>query len=200
MRRGGGRSWQVAYGEAEALVHALYAREVSGLAVDMPYQVPPLTPPVGPEPGFARYATAEVAAGWADWWQAEAALGLAPIPQEPEFWFAGSGVCRDLRALLLKTAESAREWGRINRERRELHQPSAGVRVRRTSVAKALVSEAESAMESPAAPFRLQISVLPVAGVWGHKMSDNHVLVSGAMRHDDDALTAFLRPVIRNLA
>ena len=48
-------------------------------------------------------------------------------------------------------------------------------------------------------PFHLQITQLPVAGVQGWRVSEDHVVVTRGLRRDVDAYREWLSPVVDEL-
>jgi hypothetical protein len=192
------QSWTVTEGEPGALVHALYARDASGLDVEMDDPVPALDPAVEVEDRFAVHATPEAAAEWPRWWQAEVDLGLAPAPDQPDLWFAGRPVGPDLRALLTQTAAAVNLWQRA-RQREHTRSLAHRAPSQRLLVTH-LVAEVERDLGRGAAAFKLRIGVLPVEGRWSGRPRVDHVLVSRELRGDDAAFREFLAPIIRSLA
>jgi hypothetical protein len=191
------RSWTVTENDPDALVHALYARDASGLDVEMDDPIPALDPAAEVEDRFAVHATPEAAAEWPRWWQTEVDLGLAPAPDQPDLWFAGRLVGPDLRALLTQTAFAVNRWQRARqREHADLlahRTPSQRLLVTH------LVAEVERDLGRRAAAFNLKIGVLPVEGIWSCRPRVDHVLVSRELRGDDAAFRGFLAPIIRSL-
>lgn len=192
------QSWTVVENEPGALVHALYARDASGLDVEMDYPIPALDPAAAAEDRFAVHATPEAAAEWPRWWQTEVDLGLAPAPDHPDLWFAGRPVGPDLRALLTQTAAAVNLWQRA-RQREDTELLAHGAPSQRLLVTD-LVAEVERDLGRRAAAFNLKIGVLPVGGIWSCRPRVDHVLVSRELRADDAAFCGFLAPIIRSLA
>jgi len=66
----------------------------------------------------------------------------------------------------------------------------------RISIEGDVVREAEHGSGRNARPFRLRITVLPVAGLWWGQPDDQHLLVSEQLRAGEDAYRRVLRPLI----
>ncbi len=190
--------WTIAENEPGALVHALYARDASGLRVETGAPISALDPVVAVDGRLASYATPQAAAEWPQWWQSELDLNLVPAPDQPDLWFAGRSVGPDLRALLTETTAAVDRWQQA--------RPQEHVRLfprrapSRQLLVTHLVAEVEGGLGRRAATFHLRISVLPVQGVWGVRARADRVLVSRELHEDQAALREFLAPVIAGLA
>ncbi|POH56849.1 hypothetical protein [Arthrobacter glacialis] len=63
-----------------------------------------------------------------------------------------------------------------------------------------LVQSIEKNRGNKAAPFELDVLILPVAGFWLHRAGPNRVLLSESARRDAEQLRRLLGPIIAELA
>ena len=188
--------WRVGEGTSWPLTVALYVRDAFGLPAIRPFFVPPLVPEVpdripvtGPEGDVA------LADEWADWLgrlvRSRAAIhnldGLLLEDCTPAF--------RDAVEQLLPAASAAADNFRMADG---LHMPR---RAKADGPAlPRLVRSIERELGRRAAPFELEIVILPVAGQWLHQVAPQRVLMNRAAQSDPAVLRRLLGPVIRELA
>jgi hypothetical protein len=199
MRYGAGPSWQVTSDTPHTLVAALHLRDAAGLEVVTDAVVPQLEPTVALDAALVPYATAAAAAEWSRWWESlldrhPEFRGVPPLVPDP---FPELAV--ELRALIGTGLPAADAWfaGREREDHAELRR--SGGRFPQLGVGD-VVREVELGQARRAAPFDLLIRVLPVAGLWGRRVRQDHVLVSRALSRHTPGFEAFLEPVIRELA
>jgi len=191
------QSWEMSQDEPSPLVVALYVRDVTGLSPSAEPVLPPLDPPVPAEQvdGDVEVASEQ----WDQWWRRawpgtlESLLelsepGLPAFADEPE-----------LQALLLRFLPEARAWSDARAEELSdltLRQYKSGDDL----VLCHLVREIERDMRRRAAPFKLRIVELPLAGKTGWVVSADQVIVTHALLADPQALRAWMHPVVAAVA
>jgi hypothetical protein len=199
--------------EPRLLVLALYVRDAAGLEVVADPPVPPL------EPAVARSNEAPPVAAavqWPAWWRdlvageaamqhgIEAAGGgreavrvmaarhMAFGPPD----FAGLSGSPDLRELVASHFHDAEAWS--GPSKREFCDRS---RARdRALLETHLVHEVARGLGRKARPFRLQVSVLPVAGAQHWRVAEDHVLATRDLYFDAPAWRRALEPIVSELA
>lgn len=191
---------------------ALAGFEALGREVTRDPVVPPLDPAVPYDAALVPYATATAAEAWRTWWSSllnrhPEFRGVPPLVPDP---FPELPI--DLRALIgigLSRADAwfndrkARELDRLRQASSEAARADAAARHHRRAHALPLggvVRQVEREQGHSAAPFDLLISILPVHGRWAARVRRDHVLISGGLADYDAGVTAFLGPVVRDLA
>ncbi len=136
--------------------------------------------------GFTGAPTPQLAA------QAASAHRLGGLPQPRSPWTA-------LQALAREVYPEASAWaGQRKRETATMmHGPEEGaVRTERRLIQEVTRRHRWRRLH----PFHLQITQLPVAGVQGWRVSEDHVVVTRSLRRDVDTYREWLSPVVDELA
>jgi hypothetical protein len=195
-------SWSVSFGEPERLVVALYVRDAAGLQVATDPLIPPLEPVVTVHellpPGVDRIAASTQ---WGEWWAGLLLLGgevgRVRLP-EPRTELRELTDRPALQALAREVFPEASAWaGHRKRETATMmHSPEEGaVRTERRLIQE--ITRRHRWRRSQ--PFHLQITQLPVAGVHGWRVSEDHVVVTRGLRRDVDTYREWLTPVVDEL-
>ncbi len=201
--RFGGSSWRVSFGEPERLLVALYVRDATGLRAATVPLIPPLEPfvPVRESlpPGVDRIAASTQ---WGEWWSGLLLLGgevgRVRLP-EPRTELRELADRPALQVLAREVYPEASAWaGQRKRETATMmHGPEEGaVRTERRLIQEVTRRHRWRRLH----PFHLQITQLPVATVQGWRVSEDHVVVTRALRRDVDAYREWLSPVVDELA
>ncbi len=199
----GGSSWRVSFGEPERLVVALYVRDATGLQVATDPLIPPLEPLVAVHDslplGVDRVAASTQ---WGEWWGGLLLLGgevgRVRLP-EPRIELRELADRPALQALAREVFSEASAWaGQRKRETATMmHGPEEGaVRTERRLIQEVTRWHRWRRLQA----FHLQITQLPVAGVQGWRVSEDHVVVTRGLRRDVDAYREWLSPVVDELA
>lgn len=188
--------WQGSEGSSWSLAVALFIRDVYGLPSTKPFFVPPMDPEV-PEriPVVGPAGDGALADEWAVWFDGlvrtrasiHAAAGLMLEGRTPAF--------RQAVENQLGPAAAAADDFR-NRDALELRR---GWKSEGPLLPK-LVRSIEKEQGHKAAPFDLEIRILPVAGRWLHQVAPQRVLTNRATRSDPAELRRLLGPIVRELA
>lgn len=189
-------SWQARAGLSWPLTAALYIRDVLKLPATQPFFIPPLVPGV-PEsisvigPDLDIVLVDEWSAWFAGLVRSRADIqgftGLLLEDCRPAFRQA----VEPLLDAASTTATSLRE--------RDDRLAMAGMKASGVVLPK-LVRSIEKELGHKAAPFALDILILPVEGVWLHAAAPQRVLTNRATFSDSHHLHRLLGPVIRDLA
>ncbi len=200
MRFAGSQSWQLRWGDDRAVNAALYLRDALALSVHTEPDIPLLTPPV-PVSVPAGVDRAAVTREWPAWWSDVLAhQGAEPIGS-PEEQFAswpdvpGSPALTGRPAIRAALAAFEPEFGPYaNRLKTWVAPPphTAGI--------GDLVRAKEAELGRKARPFRLVVTELPVAGLFWHRLSTEHVLLSVSFAQDTARRDAALRKVLDEVA
>jgi hypothetical protein len=204
MRRSGSESWGIETSVDRHGATMLYLRDAAGLNGPADYTVPQLSPPVPLRAALAPHASTAAAEQWAAWWDehldrlgARSARGrdlFGPLPAPPP----EPGT--DLRVLYEQVVDEANAWVRERMQEFAAHSTGPLARGRLRQPAET-VARIERELGRPCAPFRLSVSVLPLARKWGRRLTGTAALVvSEALWLDPDAWDQFLDPVVRSLA
>jgi len=203
----------MAGGEPRLLVIALYVRDAVGLGPVGDPALPPLEPAVE---RTAEPAPAVVDGQWTAWWRQllasevaaqsaieEAGGGPASLRVVAERHmafgppgFEGLREWPELRELVAHHHGDARSWCE-ERSRELFHLSTAPDRV---LLENDVVRETERRLGRRARPFRLQVSVVPVAGDRSWRVAENYVLVTRRRYVDAAAWRSDLEPIIAELA
>ena len=189
-------SWRMGEGTSWPLTVALHVRDAYGLPATRPFFVPPLVPEVPDHiPVTGPAGDVALADEWADWfgqlaWSRAAIHGTDGLLLED-----CSPAFRNAVERLLPEAAAAAENFRV----------ADGLDMRRRWEADGpalprLVRSIEKELGRKAAPFELEIVILPVAGQWLHWLAPQRVLMNRAAQSDPAVLRRLLGPVIRELA
>lgn len=180
------------------MIRALYARDAAGLAVDMLVPPPPLVPQVRIDPQLRALGTAQAAADWRAWWEAEVAAGPQSAADLPDPLARPALIGPDLRSLLNQATGPAGRWLSAH-ERDHMNHARERPRPARHPMGE-LVRSIEAELGRPIEPFQLQVDVLPVEGHWSHRAQRDHLLVSQSLSRNTAAYQILLEPIIRSLA
>ncbi len=202
---------QVYVDEPSALVMALYIRDVCRLTPPLAYHLPPLDPPVTVWPAWSRpapgweppaglhnYPVDREVAGreWVRWWEHLLDLDSSAVDEFRPPGFRNYRRVPAIRTLLTEHYECATRW--IDavmsdpRVRREETTPRPGLAT--------LLSALDSDPLRSALPFRLRLTVIPVASKHAWPIGREHILISRRLIADTDNALDWLRPRIIALA
>lgn len=213
MQVAGTLSWHTVSDEPRLLLLALYVRDAAGLEAVADPPVPRLEPAV---PSVAEAPPAVASAQWSAWWRRlvvsapevgraieDAGGGHASLRVMADYHagfgppgfeaLRGSPELRDLVARHHEDAEAWRQGRKRDLERWNTDQS-------RPHLEHDAVREAERRLGWKARPFRLQISILPVAGDGFWRVGDEHVLVTRSRYLDTEAWRRDLQPIVDELA
>lgn len=189
-------SWRMGEDLSWPLTVALYMRDVLRLPATAPFFIPPLVPQVAEHiPVTGPELDVVLADEWGPWFSDLSADHLE-IPRGGSIGYFSLGdrapaFCDMVERYFgeaVATADNAVE---------AFFQ--ANLRVEGLAVSK-LVRSIEKELGHKAAPFELNLKILPVTGFWLHRTGPNQVLMSEAARRDPHHLHRLLGPVIRELA
>lgn len=190
------RGWRGTEGASWSLSVALYIRDVYGLAATKPFFVPPMTPQVpehipvtGPTGGSA------LADEWGQWFDAlvrsrasiHDGAGLLLEDLSPAFRYA-------VENQLPQASEAAERFRASDGQDFARRWKADG------PILNKVVRAVEKELGRKAAPFDLEIRILPVAGTWLHQVAPGYVLMNRGIQSDAAAMHRLLGPVIRGLA
>ncbi len=187
--------WRASVDEPQAMLVALYVRDVCGLRPDVDPIIPPLAPAVPRQREVAAGARAEASRQWADLWRGLLAGAIAPMELSPP-GFAALASAPTLRELVTGCFDRAVAWSQA----RKLEHLNLMLGKRGVHVEGDLVRAAKRRLRRPVRPFRLQVTELPVAGAEGRRITADHVVVSRGLLADSAAYRRWLQPVIDELA
>jgi len=192
VRTAGRPSWQITVDLPQVLAVALYVRDIAGVTQTAPpTDLPEAAPSVAAE--GVVHSPPEVIGQWNGWWTRALTIGpLALAELEPPH-FPAFAEAPALRDLLRVHFHDARRWS--------AHQKRSSVRANTRGLPLGeLVAAVEHGMGRAAAPFRLRLDVVPVAGHGMWKVRPAHLLVSSALLDDPALLVTRLRPEVELLA
>lgn len=210
MRLGrGSASWRVSIGDRRVMTTALWLRDASGLTVDLDPTIPPLDPPVPLRPDLAALAHPQAAAQWTGLW-----IGLwegrldewwaVRMLQPPGFELLSQSP--HLRALTEAGFDDAMRWvadHRPLRTSRPSHHGIPGLSAPPDPTAALgvndVVRELEKERQRPAGDFRLDVTVLPVAGRVFWLLPEGRLVVSERLVEDRRAFRALLYDVLGSM-
>ena len=192
-------SWQIGEDLSWSLTVALYIRDVLKLAATEPFFIPPLArrvaehiPVTGPELDIV------IADEWSAWFSDLLADPRA-IPRGGSIDYFSlelrDPAFGDMAARYFDEAVVAADLSH-DRHFKHFHN---NIKTEGAYLAK-LVRSIEKELGHKAAPFELNLKILPVEGFWLHRVAPQQVLVSEAARNDPDHLRRLLGPIIRELA
>lgn len=175
---------------------ALYVRDALALPATRPFFVPPVEPQI-PEQIAVRGPLTDVALAdeWAHWFAdlVRTRSGIRSLDEllleerDPDFQ---ASVQRCFLA-----AQSAAELFKV-----AYHDELMLSGKKHSTIPSLLVCTLEKELGHRAAPFELEVKVVPVQGEWLHRPSPKLVLMSSAVQFDPDAQYRLLGPVLRELA
>ena len=202
---------QVHVDEPSALVMALYIRDVAGLKPPLPYELPRLDPPVTSWPVWAKPAPGweppvgirnravdleQASQEWARWWNHLLDLDSLAVGEFQPPAFRSYRRVPAIRTLLQQHFEPSGRWVEAvmsdPRVRREETTPRPGL--------MAIIAGLESAGMPAPLPFRLRLTVIPVASKHAWPIGREHILISRRLIADTDNALDWLRPRITALA
>src|SRR5215472_387183 len=200
MRVAGTESWRMACDEPRLLVLALYVRDAAGLDAAADPPVARLEPAV---PAAGEAVPEDAAAQWTAWWShlvasepavmraiQDAGDGMESLRVMTEhhmgFGPPGFEALRDspeLRELVARHHAGSLAWAQERTQEffRRTTDPN------RVHLEGEVVRETEWLLGRPARPFRLQVSILPVAGDHCWRVAEDHVVVTRSRYLDNEA-------------
>jgi len=193
MRRAGTTSWQMGEDVSVSLSVALYVRDALGLPATKPFFIPPVVPAV-PEhvPVIGPDVDIDLADEWPKWFlDLPSKASSQPVPgmflqsRSPAFRQAVEGYLEPAERFATAFRDNYFHPG---------YMKSQGLHINH------LVSSIEKELGHRAAPFTLQLRILPVEGAWLHRAAPDLVLLSAGARADPAQLHRLLGPIIRELA
>jgi len=198
MRFDSSPSWRVGEDMAWPLAVALYIRDVLRLPVTVPFFVPPLSPAVPEQfPVTSPDLDDALADEW-ELWFADLLANHLDMPrggsiQYFSLWDRAPGL-RDAVEKHFESAAAAAGLAFDGYFHTVVVDKTLGMSMTR------LVAAIERELGHRAAPFHLDVRVLPVEGEWIYRSGLNQVLVSETTRKDPAALRRLLGPIIAELA
>lgn len=213
MQLAGTRSWRMGCDEPRLLLLALYVRDAAGLDAAADPPVARLDPAVAatgePVPEVA-------AAQWTVWWShlvasepavmraiqdAGGGMDSVRILSEHHMSYGPPGFealrgSPELRELVARHDADSRAWAQ-ERSQELIRHTTEPDRVR---VEWEVVREAERLLGRPVRPFRLQVSILPVAGARSWRVAGDHMVVTRSRYLDVEAWRSDLALVVAELA
>jgi hypothetical protein len=185
-------SWQVTVDVPQVLAVALYIRDVAGVTqTSAPIDLPEAAPSVAADGTVLPLP--EVTAQWNGWWTRALTIGPHALKELEPPHFPAFADAPALQDLLRVHFDDARRWS-ADRKRSSVGTNRSGLPLGE------LVSKVEQGMGRAAAPFRLHLDVVPVAGHGMWKVRPGHMLVSSALLDEPALLVARLRPEVELLA
>lgn len=190
MQYVGSSSWLIRIDTPVGLLMGLYLRDAAGLQPVVAVEVPAVVPAVAIRADLAPLAVPAASVQWARWWDQELARQDGPGRGffRPDRGFKGA----ELGALVDACHDDAARWSA------DRHHEASPLRTPGSE--NGLVAAVEAEIGRRARPFELTITVLPVAGSAGWRVSAGHVVVSRAFRTDQAAYRPWLTQVLRELA
>ena len=213
------RSWVITTDVPLMLLFALYVRDASGLRPQLEPAIPELEPavlgPVGAPP-----VDPAVSKQWDEWLQQLLGGGgfwpehidsrdLARVGRDPDiaklyYWpeqfaipdFPGLAGSPELRSLVGSLHGAAFDWGSARKYEFDAVEKSRSLVGLESGIVKAI----ERDLGRSARPFRLDLRLLPVAGNYVWRSSEDRALMSFGMYRDRAAYERWLTGVVRELA
>ncbi len=198
-RKAAPASWQMGEDLSWPLTVALYIRDVLKLPATEPFFIPPLVPPV-PEhiPVTGPELDIVLAGEWTAWFSGLMADPHA-IPRGGSIdYFSLEGRAPSFRDLAARYFDEAMAAADIAHDGHFKHFHN-NLKTESGYPSK-LVRSIERELGRKAAPFKLNLVILPVEGFWLHRTAPTEVLMSEAARRDPEQLRRLLGPVVRELA
>lgn len=203
-----GRShWKITLDNPRVLRVALYLRAAAGLTPPTRPEIPALETGITVWPVWARARAVQeplalsredlgaASIGWVRWWNHVLEEGATSWGELTELGLPAFAATPELRRVLHHHLGDAMEWatatGDDPRFSRDLRAPGSKLR--------ALVDELERERGRQARPFALRVTTIPVEGQQVWKISDQHLLVTHRLLHDDELVVDWLRSVVRRL-
>jgi len=191
--RAEGPDWCITVDTSEAMLVALYLRDVAGLAGAGLPALPPARPKI--RPASPHQLTADVGgecalrAEWEAWWH-QLVRGTGGIPDDD---FPGSPA---LSRLLRAHRGSALDWAR---ERSEEYRSQSLPVSQGHQMLKLLVEDRLLAVGSPAEPMVLSVIELPLAEHRAWFVEPGTLLMSRGLANDVATYVTYVQPVIELL-
>ncbi|WP_425859839.1 hypothetical protein [Arthrobacter sp. TWP1-1] len=196
MRFAQGSGWRMGMDASWPLSVALFVRDALALPATRPFFVPPVVPQI-PEQIAVRGPLTDVvlADEWAHWFAdlVRTRSGIRSLDEllleerHPDFQ---ASVQRCFLA-----AQSAAELFKV-----AFHDELMLSGKKHSTIPSALVRTLEKELGHRAAPFELEVRVVPVQGEWLHRPFPKLVLMSNTVQFSPDAQYRLLGPVLRELA
>ena len=189
-------SWQGSEGSSWPLAVALFIRDVYALPATKPFFVPPMDPQV-PEhiPVVGPAGDGALADEWAVWFDSLVGTRASIHESAGLMLEERTSAFRQAVENQLEPAVAAAEAFR-NHDALDMRN---GWKTDGPILPK-LVRSIEKEQGHKAAPFDLEIRILPVAGTWLHQVAPQRVLTNRATRSDPAELRRLLGPIVRELA
>lgn len=181
--------WTVVVDEPQALVIALFVRDIAALAPGLDLMIPHLYPVVPRSASVSRAAAASTQ--WARWWDEllRNEIDLA----EPTCPNVGLGADQgELQRLVTSHFDDARQWSQ-DRKREFAHLLTQSGR---SPVELDVVRQVERRLRRVAQPFHLRIMEIPVDGLHGWRLRRDRALISRALLVDVRAYRIWLEAVV----
>lgn len=196
MRFAQGSGWQMGMDASWSLSVALYVRDALALPATRPFFVPPMVPQIPEQIAVSGPLTDVVLADeWAHWF-AELVRTRSGIRSLDELLLEERHP--DFQASVQRcflAAQSAAELFKV-----AYHDELMLSGKKHSAIPSLLVRRLEKELGHRAAPFDLEVKVVPVQGEWLHRPSPKLVLMSNAVQFSPDAQYRLLGPVLRELA
>jgi hypothetical protein len=189
MRFANSDSWEIAEDEGWQPTVALYVRDRLGLTDQI--GVPPLVPTVAAEGHHARHADS-----WQAWFQDLVNVD-SPVRADPRE-IERKARESEFFMLVADMMPAASAWASL-RKREHIEEFRRRPHEQRLVVNR-LVDDVTRTLGRKPAPFRLHITVLPVAGFWTYRATAGHLLVSRATHNDPVRKREALEPILLEIA
>ncbi|ALE07103.1 hypothetical protein AL755_19215 [Arthrobacter sp. ERGS1:01] len=199
MKIAGHESWQMGEDASWHLTAALYIRDALGLPATKPFFIPPVRPSI-PEhiPVTGPELDILLAGEWALWFSDLLADHVDWGTDQP---LNGTVLERRSQAFQQAVADHAEAAGEAASTFRDSYGRHFQANFKSEGpVINRLVRSVEKERGHRAAPFELQLRILPVEGIWLHRVNPQLVLLSEVTRRDPGSLKNLLGPVITELA
>jgi hypothetical protein len=199
---GGEPGWRATADLPFPLMQALFVRDAAllkpGPGTDPDTVIPQLDPLVPPDDRLVRLVTEATSGRWCAWWESllerhPEFAGLPPLLPERL-----AELPADLYELIRLVSGEAHAY--CEARKRELILDPVGRGGRLTPPLGPVVDRVARELGHACAPFDLLISVLPVCGIWGRRVTRSHLLISRQMAQHPPEFEVFLAPVVRDLA
>lgn len=192
-------SWQVAEDLSWSLTVALYIREVLKLPATEPFFIPPLVPSVAENiPVTGPELDMVLADEWSAWFTGLLADPRAIPRGGGSGYFSLEDRATGFRGMVQQSFAAA---SAAASDAHDAYSTYFHAHIKTHGLALThLVSSIEKELGHKAAAFVLNLKILPVEGVWLHRLGPQVVLLSEPARNDPGHLHRLLGPVIRELA
>ncbi|MEO6530517.1 MAG: hypothetical protein ABIO25_06315 [Specibacter sp.] len=195
----GQSSWRMSEDFSWPLTVALHVRDALGMPAAGPFFVPPVIPALAEHRAVTGPELDLVLADEWTLWFSDLLADHMDVPSNAGIGYMSLGD-RDqgFRSLVESCFDAAKEAANSSRD--AYFQHFHGSRGVEGLMITKLVASLEKELRHKAAPFELDVQILPVEGFWLHRVSGHRVLISESARRDREQLRRLLGPVVGELA